>query len=642
MKGLVQLIYIALFILSSGALAKVNSLELIKHDKFNEIVISPDGKHLAVTYREDTEIKLAIINRKSNKVISGFDYGEYRRIVRPQWLSNERILFNVVKFVGLWDTKGYPPQVMAANIDGTRRVNLTDASNTYFSISSLLPENENEILIQVPRFEAGKYKAKLHRLNVLNGRKKFVSVDIPYDVKGFFTDQNGNARAAYTFEVDEKTLENSFSLYYRSNSGAWSELKLPAKVKNPEFNYLGMSSDETSFFFTSDFDDPESRLHGLYEFNINTQKVELLKRHDYVDIEPSYATPLAVSPNGYVTSVSYDDGEFKKIYLDDNHWYSKLVIGFDSAFKNSKVNITSITKDKKEAVISVSSDNNPGAFYIYNSGTRKLKQYGKSKYIDSNKMASVKGIKVKARDGLDLYGYLTLPKGTSGKVPLVVKVHGGPHGPRDYWGWDDENQLLAANGYGVLQINFRGSGGYGRVFEEIGHRKWGAEMQDDITDATLWAIDQGVTDKESICIYGGSYGGYASAMAVVREPDLYKCAIPYVGVYSLPVMKVAGDIPRSRSGKVFLDKVLGENEEDLLKRSPAHNVGKIKADLFIAHGSADLRCPMEQYDALTKALDKVGKKYKSMVRDEGHGYQIQKNMDDFYSELVKFLDKNLK
>ncbi|WP_390449864.1 hypothetical protein, partial [Pseudoalteromonas sp. MTN2-4] len=206
-----------------------------------------------------------------------------------------------------------------------------DASNTYFSISSLLPENENEILIQVPRFEAGKFKAKLHRLNVLNGRKKFVSVDIPYDVKGFFTDQNGNARAAYTFEIDEETLENSFSLYYRSNSGAWSELKLPAKVKSPEFNYLGMSADETSFFFTSDFDDPESRLHGLYEFNINTKKVELLKRHDYVDIEPSYATPLAVSPNGYVTSVSYDDGEFKKIYLDDKNWYSKLVIGFDSA-----------------------------------------------------------------------------------------------------------------------------------------------------------------------------------------------------------------------------------------------------------------------------------------------------------------------
>ena len=443
-------------------------------------------------------------------------------------------------------------------------------------------------------------------------------------------------------DIDEETNDVTFTLYYRNSSGSWSELALPSEVSNPEFNYLGMSPDEKSFFFTSDFDDPDKRLNALFEFNIVSKKVELLKRHNYVDIESGFQTPLTVSPEGYLVSLSYDDGKFERIYLDNSHWFSKLAIGFDTTFKGSRVDITSLTKNKEEAVIRVSSVTNPGVFYIYNSKNKQLKEYGKAKNVKSSTMATVKGIHVKARDGVDLYGYLTLPKGTKGKVPLVVNVHGGPHGPRDHYSWNSENQLLAANGYGVLQINFRGSGGYGRVFEEMGYKKWGAEMQDDITDATLWAIEQGITDKESVCIYGGSYGGYASAMAVVREPDLYKCSIPYVGVYSLPVMKTAGDIPRRKSGRVFLDKVLGKDKNDMLARSPAHNAHKIKANLFIAHGSDDLRCPMEQYEALTTALDKVGKKYKSMVKDEGHGYQIQKNRDDFYSELVLFLNQNLK
>lgn len=251
--------------------------------------------------------------------------------------------------------------------------------------------------------------------------------------------------------------------------------------------------------------------------------------------------------------------------------------------------------------------------------------------------------KIKARDGVELNGYLTIPKGAADKnLPAIVYLHGGPHGPRDLWQYNPETQYMASLGYAVLQVNFRGSGGYGSEFQKSGYKKWGREMQDDVTDATYWAINEGIIDKDKICIYGGSYGGYTTLMGVIREPDLYKCAIGYVGVYSIPEMKESGDIPTRESGRKYLDMVHGTDMEDMQARSPSFNVDKIKAKLFIAHGEDDVRVPMEQYEALTSALDKIGYPYESMVRDEGHGFHQPKNISDFYTKMAEFFAESLK
>ena len=165
--------------------------------------------------------------------------------------------------------------------------------------------------------------------------------------------------------------------------------------------------------------------------------------------------------------------------------------------------------------------------------------------------------------------------------------------------------MLASRGYAVLQLNFRGSGGYGRDFEQSGYKKWGLEMQDDLTDATNWAVQTGLANKDRMCIYGASYGGYASLMGVVKEPDLYKCAIGYVGVYSLPMMFEEGDSAASKFAIDILKSYLGEDQEDLKARSPAYNVDKIKAALFIVQGGKDIRVPIEQMYALSKCSRKV-------------------------------------
>ena len=234
------------------------------------------------------------------------------------------------------------------------------------------------------------------------------------------------------------------------------------------------------------------------------------------------------------------------------------------------------------------------------------------------------------------------PRGKAKQYPLVVIPHGGPHGVRDYWQYQTEVQLLANRGYAVLQVNFRGSGGFGLAHQEAGYGKWGTLMQDDITDAVYALITDNIVDKNRMCIYGGSYGGYSALMGTIRTPDLFKCAIGSVGVYDLPLMFKEGDITNTKSGLAYLKNVLGENQEDLKQRSPSYNVDKIKANILLIHGKQDERAPIEQVESLKSAMDKHNKKYQYLeISDEGHGYRDPKNKALVFKTILSFLDENI-
>ena len=224
----------------------------------------------------------------------------------------------------------------------------------------------------------------------------------------------------------------------------------------------------------------------------------------------------------------------------------------------------------------------------------------------------------------------------------MVLIHGGPHGIADQWGYRAEVQLLATRGYAVLQVNYRGSGGYGEKFIERGYRQWGLSMQDDITDATHWAVKQGYADPKRMCLYGGSYGGYAAIEGVVREPDLYKCAIGYAGVYDLRVQLGRSDTQRSNAGVDYLHRALGTDQADLLRRSPLAGVARIKASLLLAHGREDQRVPFMNFRAFTKALDADHIAYESLVKEhEGHGFFLPAHRLEFYNKMLDFLDRNI-
>ena len=253
--------------------------------------------------------------------------------------------------------------------------------------------------------------------------------------------------------------------------------------------------------------------------------------------------------------------------------------------------------------------------------------------------------------GVEIHGYLTLPRAAGdGPAPLVVHPHGGPFGIRDEWGFDPEVQFLASRGYGVLQINYRGSGGYGKRFESLGYKRWGLEMQDDITDGVRWAIAEGHADPERVGIYGASYGGYATMAGLTQTPELYRCGIDYVGVVDLfdqykqrtREYNITGMRGLSRS---WWDMAIGNPHDDRARfhdTSPINFVENIRAPLLVIHGRLDYNVDIEQYRALVGQLKKHGKEFETMTeRYQGHGFAAESANIELHERIERFLDKHL-
>jgi dipeptidyl aminopeptidase/acylaminoacyl peptidase len=308
------------------------------------------------------------------------------------------------------------------------------------------------------------------------------------------------------------------------------------------------------------------------------------------------------------------------------------------------VHISSASKDRNLLVLNVSSDRDPGAWYLFDRGARKASALARSyPAIDPARQASTRPFVLTARDGLELHGLLTLPPGSAGKkLPLVVMPHGGPYWVRDVWGYDPELQILGQHGYAVLQLNFRGSGGYGLQFIEKGLRQWGRAMQDDLSDATRWAISQGVADPGRICIYGASYGGYAALMGPIREPGLYRCAASFAGPTNLETMFKWGSIRNGKLGKRYLDRALGTDKAELAARSPARHAAEIGVPVLLAHGYRDARVDVRHAHDMKSQLSKRNQPVEYVEYPEtGHGLAIEKHRLDFYARLLRFLDRNI-
>jgi dipeptidyl aminopeptidase/acylaminoacyl peptidase len=291
------------------------------------------------------------------------------------------------------------------------------------------------------------------------------------------------------------------------------------------------------------------------------------------------------------------------------------------------------------------SDRTLGWYYLYEKKTDKLtKLADRNPWLKEEDLSEMKPIEFKSRDGLLIHGYLTLPKGASAKrLPVVVIPHGGPWA-RDVWGFDPEVQFLANRGYAVLQMNFRGSTGYGRKFWEISFKQWGKTMQDDISDGVKWIINQGIADPQRVAIYGGSYGGYATLAGLTFSPELYTCGVDYVGVSNLfTFMKT---IPPY--WKPYLDmfhEMVGDPQKDstlLASASPVFHVDNIKVPLLVAQGAKDPRVNINESNQIVDALKKKGIDVTYLVKEnEGHGFHNEENRFDFYEAMEKFLAKHL-
>lgn len=385
--------------------------------------------------------------------------------------------------------------------------------------------------------------------------------------------------------------------------------------------------------------DEDAPTDGVFTLTPAAGEKKLLYRHPVANLELA-----GVDPSGKAWGFVYEDHFPQYWYPDPEHPLAQLHQWLRGAFRGRDVDITSTTDDMSLAVVTISSPLTPPTYYVVDVPGRKLLVQLESRPdLKADQLAQVDPIEFTARDGVKIRGLLTMPRGAPEKsLPMVVVVHGGPHGVYDHYGFDWEAQLFASRGYAVLQVNYRGSGGRGREFQNAGYGRWGREMQDDVTDGVRWAIGDGVADPKRICIYGGSYGGYAALTGAFREPELFRCAIGMAGVYDLPLMFEKGDIQSVESGINYLKKAVGTDPEELKRRSPVYNADKIKAKVLLLHGKLDERAPLEHAERMREALERAGNPPEwSTEWGEGHGFFDEANRAAAYERILQFLSKNL-
>jgi dipeptidyl aminopeptidase/acylaminoacyl peptidase len=307
--------------------------------------------------------------------------------------------------------------------------------------------------------------------------------------------------------------------------------------------------------------------------------------------------------------------------------------------------IRSSDRDETKFIVAYNSPTDPGATYLYDRKTGEAKfLYRPRPWLKAEQLTGMKPVSFPARDGLKLHGYLTLPKGIPAKnLPLVLNVHGGPWA-RDSWGYDGEVQFLANRGYAVLQVNYRGSTGYGKNFIEAGNKEWGGKMLDDLVDAVDWVKKEGIAGPQRVGIYGGSYGGYATLAALAFRPEVFACGIDYVGISNLltfmktipPYWETFREVMHRRVGNPEIDA------EFLRSRSPLFAADKIRVPLFIAQGYNDPRVNHAEAEQIVEALKKNGHPVEYLVKmDEGHGFANPENRLDFYQHMETFLAQHL-
>lgn len=621
--------------------------DLARHDQYREVKISPDGKYLAATAVVKGHAVLVLINLSNKKA----------QLVRPReeddvtefwWASGTRVVYTVGTRIGGYDAPLSTGELYGVNADGSDSVMLYGVRKQTMSTGSLIPgavstrgsadfiaaipDDPNHILVSTriwdPAGRAGAIPVA-HRMDVRTGT---LSGDIVAPMRNaeFLADHEGRIRFAWGEDDD-----GSYHVFQNPvDGGGWKAMPEASAGRSQP---LAFNRDDSVAYFSC----PASDGFGVCRWTQAKPTLEVL-----------WSNPRVV-PDGLmqglgeddIAGVTFMDGRASVVPFDMQSPAAQALVALMKHFPGESVQFVSGSRDGHQTVVLVQADADPGTFYLYDSTANKLALLlQRAPWINPGMMATKQPFEFAARDGMKLQGYVSYPPGhVNGKqLPTVVMVHGGPFGVRDRWDYDPEVQALATHGYAVVQVNYRGSGGYGFDFEKAGWREWGGKMQDDVTDATRWAIAQGIADPKRLCIYGASYGGYAALEGAVKEPDLYKCAIGYVGVYDLPMMYRDGDIHRSKYGKNYLKRELGDDMAELAAHSPINQLDALKAHVMLVVGGQDERVPSIQGISLHKALLKRNVPHVWLEKpDEMHGFYDEANITELYTQMLQFIGSNI-
>lgn len=604
-------------------------LELyLKRTDYIDIKLSPDGEKYFAHVRDDKGSYLIFVDRESKKPISSIKAKPGDIIYDYKWISNTEIVYRFGYAVWWSDRPVGRGSLIRHNLKNNR-INTVAWGGGYIEILTTQKLDDGKLLA-VGRSDSrsGRVLSYIGKIKPSGGRWRVVE-SLPLPGSNPIASRDG--KVLFYNHVDEDFNRSS---YYRlSGDEKWSLIKFEDVEDECQIEFV--AHDLSKAYLVCDAG--ELGVRKVYEWD--------LKRNTRLPLSPEktldYTKIIQDPVTGEAAVVVYDPAKIQYSFVAGSDFAQEFK-GLLKAFEGQRVDLTSHSEDGNLLVLKVSSDINPGEFYLYD---RKKKHadfvMAARSWMSREHLQPMQPLQFTARDGLEFNGYLTRAKDGNDEK-LIVYPHGGPHGVREFWGFDEGVQLLAAQGYNVLQVNFRGSGGFGRKFESKGYEGWGESMVDDLIDATAHVKSLGIGASGKVCIMGSSYGAFAALAATVRAPELYRCAVGNAGVYDLPL--IYNDDRSSnywRRNGIF-KKSLGDNVEQMGSMSPVNHAKKIKAKVLLIHGKRDWRTPLEQAEKMRAALSAAGNKPQWLVfRDSGHGVAGDKERREYYHAVLKFLKENL-
>ena len=635
---------------TSGAQAALPAIEhFFGNAPFSAAMLSPDGRSLAVRLAvEGKRDALAVVDLASSKVtnVAGFSDAD---VFQFRWVNNKRLVLDTTnRQVGV-GARRHGAGLYAVDRDGANFTQLASRHANGRQAFGILPGNTvmlgqegaqdtNNIYVLGPEgsFNGQFEHANLISVDTLTGRP--VTVSGPGHVYTWLLDQRGEPRIAVSIERDVTTV------HHHDQGGKWRAITSYNSYTGNDraIQPVAFGPDGTFYVEATAGKDKSA----LYAFDIKTGKIA--SNPLIVSAEYDFAGKLIMGKDRLLGARLVTDGE-STIWFDER---MKAVQKLVDERLPSTINIVSVPSRAETPWVLVESysDVQPKIFRLFDTQSKTLTTVGETHPgIVPAQMGTQDMVSYKARDGLSIPAWLTLPSGKERtRLPMVVLVHGGPYVRGGSWGWDAESQFLASRGYAVLAPEYRGSTGFGWAHFRAGWKQWGLSMQDDIADGVRWAIEQGIADPKRICIAGGSYGGYATLMGLVRDPDLYQCGINFAGVTDISLMyghwSFASDMSE-RYLKYGMPELVGDQEKDaaqLTATSPLAQAVRVRKPLLLAYGEVDRRVPLAH-----------GKKFYAEVKatnpdvewvtypTEGHGLVDPKNRIDYWKRVEKFLDRHI-
>jgi len=595
---------------------------------------SPKGLYLSFQEKDEkNKNHVYVKNTKTNEVTRVIEEG--KNLIRGYgWANDNRLIY--VKDKG--GDENY--HLFAVDIDGNNQKELTPYDNVKVDILNNLKDQKDYMIIQMNKDNSQIFEP--YRINIKSGEitKLFENKDPSNSISEYNFDKDGNLKA-YT----QQKNGTEYVLYYRTGEDKPFK-KIIQRTWKETFSIL-------AFDYTTE---NSHKAFVISNIKSNTDEIILYDFEKKEVIKKVYSNEIfdvgGVSRSrkrDYEVDYYYYTGE-KSVVIPVSTTYKKLHEKFIEKFKNKDFDIVSKTDEEDKFLIYVTSDKLYGIYYLYEAMKDQFKEvFNLMPALDPKEMAEMRPIKFKSRDGLTIYGYLTIPNQSKEgkKVPLIINPHGGPYGPRDNWGFNPETQLFASRGYATLQVNYRGSGGYGKDFFLAGNKQIGRKMLDDLEDGLAYVKTLNLIDENKIAIYGGSYGGLATLGSLVKTPNLYTCGVDYVGVSNLfTFFKAFPPYWKPYLGQVYeqwYDENSPEDQEIMKLVSPALNVDKIIKPLFVVQGANDPRVNIDESDQIVENLRRRGFNIPYMVKyNEGHGFGHEENRIELYKAMMGFFAKHLK